>query len=297
MSQLLRSICFSLLFLAVISPVLGQPSTDTTDSLLRVHEVKVKVTDMAEALTFYRDLLGLPVLSEANYPASVLLDGEVLPLRLERTRHAAPVDYPQVSQTILVFETADLVATMARLKAHHVTFLTDPPEPYGFNQETGKPLGLTTKVRDPFGNVHSLVEQQVRRDTTLTGIRIYNIGYYLPDMQAARAIYNDKLGFVPMTENYLPAALPLLHADGSFGFMLHEHRGLKPTSINYPDDTQSMIVFATSDLHAAAEALRQQGVTLLHDEPQSSPEGKYLAFRDRFGNVAEIIERPLSSHH
>lgn len=294
MSKLFRSICFSLLLLAAAPLCLGQTPSATTTPLLRVHEVKVKVTDMDEALAFYRDRLGLAVLSDTAYPESVLLDGDVLPLRLERTTHAAHVDYPHVAQTILVFEAADLVATMARLKAHHVTFLTDPPEPYGFNQETGKPLGLSTKMIDPFGNVHSFVEQQVRRDTTLTGIRIYNVGYYLPDMQAARAIYNDKLGFVPMTENYLPAALPLLHADGSFAFMLHEHSDLKPASINYPDDIQSLIVFSTSDLHAAAEALRRQGVTLLYDKPQSSPEGAYLAFRDRFGNVAEVIERPPS---
>jgi catechol 2,3-dioxygenase-like lactoylglutathione lyase family enzyme len=297
MSTLLRSICCSLLLLLAAQPGLAQPSSDTATPLLRVHEVKVKVADMEEALAFYRDLLGLAVLSDAAYPENLLLDGSVLPLRLERTTHAAPVDYPQVAQTILVFETADLVATMARLKAHHVRFLTDPPEPYGFNQETGRPLGLTTKVRDPSGNVHSLVEQQVRRDTTLAGIRIYNVGYYLPDMQAARAIYNDKLGFIPMTENYLPAALPLLHADGSFAFMLHERSDLKPATINYPEDTQSLIVFSTTNLHAAAEALRHQGVTLLHDKPQESPEGKYLAFRDRFGNVAEILEQPLLENH
>lgn len=296
MATMFRSYCLGLLLLLAAPLCLAQSSSAPVP-LLRVHEVKVKVTDMDEALAFYRDLLGLALLSDDAYPASVLLDGEVLPLRLERTTQAVPVEYPRVAQTILVFETADLVATMARLQAYHVTFLTDPPEPYGFNQETGKPLGLTTKVRDPFGNVHSLVEQQVRRDTTLTGIRIYNVGYYLPDMQAARAIYNDRLGFVPMTENYLPAALPLLHADGSFAFMLHEHRDVQPATINYPDDTQSLIVFSTTNLHTAAKALRHQGVTLLHDQPQPSSQGLYLAFRDRFGNVAEVLEPPPSSSH
>ena len=46
--------------------------------------------------------------------------------------------------------------------------------------------------------------------------RLYNYGFLIPDMEAGRDFYSNKLGFVVRSEKYLPLDLPLGHKDKSF---------------------------------------------------------------------------------
>ena len=263
---------------------------DTPPNLLdlRLDKVKIKVTDMDAAMTFYGDVLGFEILSDAYYPEYVILKSDVLPLILERADHRVEAEYPEVTQTKLTLQSYDLRSTMEQLKQKGVTFLVDPPTPYGRNS-AGVPLGLSTRFRDPFGHEFSMVEQQVSRGEAFTGVRIYNTGFDIPDVEAARSFYAGVLGFEVRSEQYYPN-IPLGHTDGSFAFMLHGHPQMKPATLAYPGDTQVLVVFATEDLATTMKVLQQRGVAFLHDTPQQGADGRFVAFKDPFGNVAELLE-------
>lgn len=47
--------------------------------------------------------------------------------------------------------------------------------------------------------------------------KLYNFGYRVPEMQAARDFYANKLGFIARSEKYLPLDLPLGHVDMNYG--------------------------------------------------------------------------------
>lgn len=267
---------------------IAQESDAAPPPALRLAGLKIKVPDMDEALAFYRDVLGFEVLSDARYPASVALKSDDLPLTLERATDPAETSAPQTARAKLSLESYDLLATMERLKGLGVTFLVDPPEPYGYNEE-GVPLGLSTWLRDPFGNAYSIDEQQVRRGEAFTGIRVYNTGFSVPDVEAARAFYCGKLGFVALTETYYPN-IPLGYADGSFAFMLHE----RETAGDVAPPGQLVLVFETDDLAASVKALQDDGVAFLYDTPRQTADGRFLAFKDSFGTVSELLERRVT---
>ncbi len=282
-----------LIAIAALSPIAplaqAQSNPELPPATLRVEGIKIKVTDLQESLTFYRDLLGFAVLSDEHKPATITLDGGGLPIILEPTTRPAQAGYPEASQTSLSLETYDLAATMAHLKAREVAFLQDPPIPYGRNEE-GTPLGLTTKFEDPSGNIISLVEQQFRRGDAFSGIRIYNAGFYLPDIEKARTFYCDLLGFVALTEQYYPN-IPLGYTDHAFAFMLHGQAQIQHAAAVYPETAQLLLVFSTSDLGKAAKLLDKQGVIVLDETPRTLAGERYIAFQDPFGNVSEVYER------
>jgi catechol 2,3-dioxygenase-like lactoylglutathione lyase family enzyme len=256
---------------------------------LHIGGVKIKVTDLGEALAFYRDALGFPVVSGPASPTTVTLDGTVLPLTLEQVTRPARAGFPELTQVSLSLQASDLHAAMARLKARGVVFMQDPPEPYGVNDQ-GVPLGLATKFEDPSGNVLSMVEQQRDPEEAFDGIRVYNAGYYLPDVEVGRAFYCGKLGFKSLTESYYPN-IPVGRGDGPQYFMLHENEQARPVERAYPDEAQLVMVFTTGDLVAAMAALQAHGVVFLDEQPREGADGRYVAFRGPFGNVSELVER------
>lgn len=278
-----------LITLWMFAPVLPARAQVNDPAALHVGGVKVKVTDLDEALAFYRDALGFPVVSAPSFRTTVTLDGTVLPLTLEQVTRPARAGFPELTQVSLSLQTSDLEATMARLRARGVVFMQDPPEPYGVNDQ-GVPLGLATKFKDPSGNVLSMVEQQRDPEDAFDGIRVYNAGYYLPDVEVARVFYCGRLGFKALTESYYPN-IPLGHGDGPEYFMLHENKQTRPVERAYPDEAQLVMVFTTDDLTAAMAALRARGVAFLDEEPREGADGRYVAFRGPFGNVSELVER------
>ena len=163
-----------------------QPKALSALPKLQMHGVKLKVADMDKAIHFYSNILGFEVLSKADYPNSVSLKNEGLTLILSKTKAAKKIDYPNVEQTGLAFQTNDLLTTIADLKSKGVDFLLDEPSAVG--------IGIATKFRDPFGNVHSLLEQQVGDTSPFQEPRIYNVGFAISDLQSAREFYCDKLG-------------------------------------------------------------------------------------------------------
>ena len=98
----------------------AQPSAGDLD--LRVAGVKIKVTDMNQALAFYKDMLGFAVLSDEHAPRLVTLQTNQWPLVLEQAKHPSPIGFPSAAQTSLTLQASDLLSLMEQMKNQGVVF-------------------------------------------------------------------------------------------------------------------------------------------------------------------------------
>lgn len=117
---------------------------------MRISAVLINVCDMDKAIDFYCDKLGFAVLSRKLYPRMVRLEHEHIALILLLVPKPVALDYPKVAQSLLNFESRDLVASIRELKDRGVEFIHGSPQPC--------PVGAYAAFRDPFGNVHELLE-------------------------------------------------------------------------------------------------------------------------------------------
>ncbi|MBN2379401.1 VOC family protein [candidate division WOR-3 bacterium] len=111
--------------------------------------VQFNVSDMDEALDFYCSKLGFEV-KKKDYEDLILLDHEGVSVLLCKVDKPHQIDYPKVAQTVVNFKVRDLRKEMADLKAKGVEFIHSEPQQC--------PVGIYAAIRDPFGNVHELVE-------------------------------------------------------------------------------------------------------------------------------------------
>jgi lactoylglutathione lyase len=119
--------------------------------MLKVAIVQINVSDLDKAIAWYREALGFEVAKEHyHYPVAVDLVHEGCRLLLHRAERSAQIDYPNVAQTLVCFQTDNIAATMDSLRRQGGELLHDTPQPF--------PAGVFAAFRDPFGNVHELVE-------------------------------------------------------------------------------------------------------------------------------------------
>ena len=59
---------------------------------------------------------------------------------------------------------------------------------------------------------------------------------------------------------------------------------------NYPPHPCVVPGFPTEDVLSELKTLREQGVELLHEEPQVFPGGVFAGFKDISGNIFELLE-------
>jgi catechol 2,3-dioxygenase-like lactoylglutathione lyase family enzyme len=132
-----------------------------------IHHTSISTGDLDRLLTFYRDLVGIPVLFVADFSGDEIeaitalpgAKGKVAMLRaanahIELFEYAEPVPKsgdparPVCNHglTHLCFDVVDLPSEYERLKAAGVPFHCPP-------QWLGKGTVLTTYARDPDGNV------------------------------------------------------------------------------------------------------------------------------------------------
>jgi catechol 2,3-dioxygenase-like lactoylglutathione lyase family enzyme len=117
--------------------------------------VQINVTDLDEAIEWYKNTLGFE-LSKENYhhPVAVDLINEGNRLLLNIAEKTAKIDYPKDVQTLICFQTNDILATIDHLQNMGVDLIHQNPQKF--------PGGLFAAFRDPFGNVHELVEFQLK---------------------------------------------------------------------------------------------------------------------------------------
>ena len=131
-----------------------EPNRDIGDlEKPRVNNVSIVVTDMDRAVDFYCNKLGFDIFSVTYYPPVIPLrtKGVISNIALhESAEKNGQRDYPNGTQTFLVIQVDDLVASMDVLKTKGVEFLHDTPQQAA--------VGIYAAFRDPFGLVHELLE-------------------------------------------------------------------------------------------------------------------------------------------
>jgi len=151
---------------AAIGP--HMPITDPSGNLLHVVELSyhegplpkprvfnfgIKLTDMEKARSFYCDVLGFEVFSEEYYPPVIpLRKSGALPLVLHETaERVAHAPAPSQAQVNLLLAVEEVSRAVRELESRGVEFLEDEPR--------RTPVGILAAFRDPFGNVHQLIER------------------------------------------------------------------------------------------------------------------------------------------
>jgi catechol 2,3-dioxygenase-like lactoylglutathione lyase family enzyme len=254
-----------------------------TEILIRTSSVKINVDDMEKALSFYRDKLGFEIEDRSGYPTRVILKtnerNKLILNRVKRLKNLGPTD-TKLSFTLQV---NDLDRAIERLKSLGVEFAETEKRKEG--------VGNAISILDPFGRRISLMHQTIVKVEPFTEPKLYNFGFLVPDMAAAREFYSNALGFVARSEKYLPLDLPLGHKDKSFAFMLHYRPGVQSVKSEDPKGAAfNTLVFETDNLKAAMIELKKKGVRFLGGKQRRGSEGESVAFEDPFGNVSELLE-------
>lgn len=115
--------------------------------------------------------------------------------------------------------------------------------------------------------------------------RVAAISIYVDDLEKALAFYRDGMGF-GLQDRPNPYIIELEN-DGVALMLCQAERGVKQ---EYPAGAGTVIGVATTDVVAKAAELKRRGVSLIHDEPQGFPGGKFVAVRDPAGNVVELLQ-------
>ncbi|MEH7438215.1 VOC family protein [Neobacillus drentensis] len=111
------------------------------------------------------------------------------------------------------------------------------------------------------------------------------IGIYVPDISKAIDFYTNTLGF-EIYKQYGPKIVSLVH--GELPIVLEENEN----AIYNQDNKISGVALGlrSEDIFKTVQLLKEKDVTFIVDEPTDCPPGKYVSFRDPFGNVLEYIQ-------
>ncbi|MFQ5981131.1 MAG: VOC family protein [Candidatus Heimdallarchaeota archaeon] len=120
--------------------------------MLEIAMNQINVTNLDEAIKWYTEILGFKVSKEHYYtPRAVdLIQKGSIRLLLYQVDTPAESGYPNATQSLIIFKTKNLQSTMGELKEKGVEFVY--PEAMEF------PAGLFNAFKDPFGNVHEIVQ-------------------------------------------------------------------------------------------------------------------------------------------
>lgn len=239
--------------------------------------VEVRSVNLEEAVEFYSGKLGFNIKDKNFSAGEILLVDETMDFRLKQVLKPNKINYATQSYANIAFQVNTLLPAIDKLREQGIKFEEDKLLRNG--------IGIGIPFFDPSGNRHFLVEQQVRQTPEFKGIKIYNVGFKVPDINEARKFYVEKLGFEVYSENYLPAALPLKHKAGSLAFMLHFDGTVSNSRNTDPDESQTVLVFESSDLERTVEYLKDQDVTFISFYKLKA------VFSDPFGNILLLIEK------
>jgi lactoylglutathione lyase len=111
------------------------------------------------------------------------------------------------------------------------------------------------------------------------------LSIYVHDLESAVRFYTDVLGF-SVRSRPAPVIVELEHDSPAVVLCQAE----QPASGEYPTRSGTVIGFATDDVVATAKHVRAKGATLLFDDPQEFPGGRFVAVKDPSGNVVELLQ-------
>lgn len=271
-----------------------------------IGQVRLRVRDLARALAFYADVLGLEARPDRNGDAALGAPAGETVLRLvedpaARYRPQGTLGLYHVA--VLLPDRASLAAALARvLDAHHplqgfadhavseAIYLADPDgnglelyadRPREAWRRSGASIYMTTQPLDVRGllTLRGEADAVVMPATT----RIGHVHLQVSDLEAAESFYCGALGF-DVVNRVFPGAL-FLSAGG-----YHHHLGLntwgRPAAP--PPDVAGLIDFELRVPDAAAR--RQLGDRLASRRTGEAPAGNGLRALDPDGNAIVIVD-------
>ncbi len=239
---------------------------------MRVHEVtvQVRVLDFGRGRAWYEGLLERPpdFVPHENFCEWQLTPGMWL----------------QVGQGQPARDSGPLRLGVDNLEGERdrVVALLEVP-PFDIHQRTEVPVRWAT-FEDPWGNRVGLFQALAPQPATVSAT-LRQVSIHVTNLDAGVAFYEQALGM--RVRRWLPpSAVEMEH--GGCSLLLHvakwahDHTDL--------DDCRVTLSFPTDDIRQSLAGLKAAGVDLLTREPRPSPFGEWLAFRDPFGNVMELVE-------
>ncbi|WP_456276644.1 VOC family protein [Bacillus sp. AK128] len=111
------------------------------------------------------------------------------------------------------------------------------------------------------------------------------IGIYVSDLDKAVNFYTNTLDF-QVNKKYGSKIVTLVN--GEIPMVIEEN---EEVVYNQNKEVSGIVLaFRTEDIEKTIKHLTDKGVDFVVDEPTSCPPGKYISFRDPFGNILEYIQ-------
>ncbi len=244
----------------------------------KVFGVQTNVTDMAQAVDFYKNF-AFEVLTREYYPNVVPLKNREALLVLHKVARVTKTELTD-ARTTLNLAVGNLDAMINDLKKWEIEVLHKVPQKAA--------IGIWKSIRDPFGNIVNLIESN-REEHRPGKPKVYNVSIVVTDIDKAVDFYSNKLDFDILSIKYYPPVIPLRTAGIVSNIALHES-AKKTATIVYPNSTQTFLVIEVEDIGCAMNSLKAKGVEFIHEVPQKAAVGLYAAFKDPFGLVHELLE-------
>lgn len=111
------------------------------------------------------------------------------------------------------------------------------------------------------------------------------ISIYVPNLNEAIDFYTNTLGF-KLNKQYGPKIVSLVH--GELPVVLEENENARYNQDN--NITGVVLGLETEDIYKTAKFLNEKNVDFIVNEPTKCPPGKYISFRDPFGNILEYLQ-------
>ncbi|MGN1400389.1 MAG: VOC family protein [Bacillus sp. (in: firmicutes)] len=117
------------------------------------------------------------------------------------------------------------------------------------------------------------------------GNQICVISIYVPDITEALHFYTETLGFT-LDKRYGPKIVSLLHKE--LPIILEESKIARNDSERI--NPGIVLALRTEDIDKTTAFLRSKQVSFVVEEPTECPPGKFISFKDPFGNVLEYLQ-------
>lgn len=111
------------------------------------------------------------------------------------------------------------------------------------------------------------------------------ISIYVPDMQEAIDFYTNVLNF-EVNKQYGPKIVTLVNGD--LPLVLEESDKVSYKTDNHPSGV--VLALKTDDIEQTLQQLKAADIHFLVEVPTDCPPGKFISFRDPFGNVIEFLQ-------
>jgi catechol 2,3-dioxygenase-like lactoylglutathione lyase family enzyme len=262
----------------------ARPAAQPGPPRLQVAGVRIYVTDLERSLQFYQRVCGFELVRRAGTAAALLRNGEVR-LSLRQVEKPAATHYPGDAQTHVNFAVRSLASTIQEVTAAGFHTVEKGPQPTA--------IGTYVTVLDPSGNIQQMIELAKAQDAGLKPA-VFNLEIEVTEMKRAREFYVGRLGFPILTEKFYPPTIPL-RKDGAAPLVLQE-TATRTVPVDYPATARTVVQLGTPDLAAAVAELKVKGVEFLGATEEDAL-GRFIAFKDPFGNVFELVELPREVGH